>query len=50
MDGHPIAEDFIDGATYLLPEDAYSDPFRPPIPGEAGHPFRLIPATLYIKI
>ena len=20
MDGHPIAEDFVDGATYLLPE------------------------------
>ena len=24
---------------------AYSARFRPPIPGEAGHPFRLIPAT-----
>ena len=24
---------------------AYSAWFRPPIPGEAGHPFRLIPAT-----
>jgi hypothetical protein len=24
---------------------AYSAPFRLPIPGEAGHPFRLIPAT-----
>jgi hypothetical protein len=24
---------------------AYSGRFRPPIPGEAGHPFRLIPAT-----
>jgi len=25
--------------------DAYSARFRPPIPGEAGHPFRLIPDT-----
>jgi hypothetical protein len=24
---------------------AYSGPFRPPIPGESGHPFRMIPAT-----
>jgi len=24
---------------------AYSARFRPPIPGEAGHPFRLIPDT-----
>ena len=24
---------------------AYSDRFRPAIPDEAGHPFRLIPAT-----
>jgi len=25
--------------------DAYSAPFRPPIPEQIGHPFRLIPAT-----
>jgi len=34
---------------YLLmrPYDvvAYSGPFRPPIPGESGHPFRGNPAT-----
>jgi hypothetical protein len=32
------------GATYIQ-LDAYSARFRPAIPGEAGHPFRLIPAT-----
>jgi len=26
-------------------DDAYSAPFRPPIPEQIGHPFRLIPAT-----
>ncbi len=26
-------------------EDAYSAPFRPLIPIDVGHPFRLIPAT-----
>jgi hypothetical protein len=26
-------------------EGAYSAPFRPPIPDEAVHPFRLIPST-----
>jgi restriction system protein len=30
--------------------DAYSGPFRPPIPDEAGHPFRGNPATPRIRI
>ena len=31
-------------------QSAYSGRFRPAIPEEAGHPFRLIPATPYHKI
>ncbi|MBU4014014.1 MAG: GxxExxY protein [Proteobacteria bacterium] len=30
---------------FLLNWNAYSAPFRPPIPEQIGHPFRLIPAT-----
>jgi len=30
---------------YFTLIDAYSARFRPPIPEEASHPFRLIPAT-----
>jgi hypothetical protein len=33
------------GRTYLTRLGAYSAPFRPPIPEQIGHPFRLIPAT-----
>jgi hypothetical protein len=36
----------LDGMYSLKRLSAYSERFRPPIPGEAGHPFRSIPATL----
>ncbi|MBA3017100.1 MAG: hypothetical protein FP811_02900 [Desulfobacteraceae bacterium] len=32
-------------ASFSNRDNAYSAPFRPPIPEQIGHPFRLIPAT-----